>query len=814
MTLMSSISKLTTSVDQLAGETNVTKAQLNAKVAQADAEIVAAQAEQTATEAARDEAAAHAADAATHLATVKANVTYEGIGAVLAEKAVTAVDIFIYDTSLDSDGGAWRKRCQQTSWYSEELNTATRGARRAFPAVAVIVAEAGKVTIYDGDDPTLPMWLVFNGHVSHSIFLGYSSSGGFSVSMVNGQFCFGAKGITTNGSINAVGAANFVADSLEKWDEVGHFKSHQGIVHRNDLAWASGLGWWSPPKDGSKRIVNQYVNDVAVTVLPNAPVDPTTGLPVPTIAVATAGGLSIIKDDGSVVDVVNYITAPPTVSFASVGGLPRIVATSRYSNWVFVIDVPIGDINSGAFLDSLEIGGAAAFFSEFTDDDGVIHAATNRGLKLYAKDQGFVGANKNAASMPMSAIIRSGSTSGWMMRSTAGSFLSDTSATPLVEPPEIVVNGGFDADINWGKGPGWSIGDGVVSIDGTQTSNSNLTQTLSPVFGQTYAIRVKMLARGGGASAYFYWGTASFGSITQPGEYTFYRTWLGGTSILYFTVNAGVTITMDDISVVAVDENRSPSSAGLFVNGTITRSPVADGAELVGYSGFSAANYLEQPYNSALDFGTGDFSIMGWVKQSSIAANQVFLAKANAAGTSVFSFFTSGSSGHLGYFHPTSGTVSSGKALALNAWNHIGLVRKGGIVTFCINGVGVFSTTHSAFDLTRTNDDILRLGRDFSVNVAGNSILALWRVSATAPTADQVAKIYEDERKLFQPGAACTLFGTNDAVMALAHDPKTSLLHVGTSQGRSVFDGLVRVANTENPVTTAISAVGGMIAEQ
>jgi len=205
---------------------------------------------------------------------------------------------------------------------------------------------------------------------------------------------------------------------------------------------------------------------------------------------------------------------------------------------------------------------------------------------------------------------------------------------------------------------------------------------------------------------------------------------------------------------------------------------------------------------------------MGWVKQSSIAANQVFLAKANAAGTSVFSFFTSGSSGHLGYFHPTSGTVSSGKALALNAWNHIGLVRKGGIVTFCINGVGVFSTTHSAFDLTRTNDDILRLGRDFSVNVAGNSILALWRVSATAPTADQVAKIYEDERKLFQPGAACTLFGTNDAVMALAHDPKTSLLHVGTSQGRSVFDGLVRVANTENPVTTAISAVGGMIAEQ
>jgi len=49
---------------------------------------------------------------------------------------------------------------------------------------------------------------------------------------------------------------------------------------------------------------------------------------------------------------------------------------------------------------------------------------------------------------------------------------------------------------------------------------------------------------------------------------------------------------------------------------------------------------------------------------------------------------------------------------------------------------------------------------------------------------------------------------------AMALDAKTNLLHVGTSQGRSVFDGLVRVANTEIPVTTAISAVGGMIAEQ
>jgi hypothetical protein len=188
MTLMSSISKLTISVDQLAGKANVTKAQLDAKVAQADAEVVAAQAEQTATEAARDEAAAHATDAATHLATVKADVTYEGIGAILAEKAVTAVDVFVYDTSLDSDGGAWRKRCQHTSWYNEPLNTATRGDRCEFPAVAVLVLEAGKLSIYDGDDPALPMWMLFDAGTNHNIFM---NTGVTSVAALNGQIAFG-----------------------------------------------------------------------------------------------------------------------------------------------------------------------------------------------------------------------------------------------------------------------------------------------------------------------------------------------------------------------------------------------------------------------------------------------------------------------------------------------------------------------------------------------------------------------------------------------------------------------------------------------
>ena len=56
----------------------------------------------------------------------------------------TAVDIFVYDTRKDSDGGAWRKRTSHTTWYNETFS-ATRGSKKEFPAVAVIVSEAAKV---------------------------------------------------------------------------------------------------------------------------------------------------------------------------------------------------------------------------------------------------------------------------------------------------------------------------------------------------------------------------------------------------------------------------------------------------------------------------------------------------------------------------------------------------------------------------------------------------------------------------------------------------------------------------------------------
>ena len=65
--------------------------------------------------------------------------------------------------------------------------------------------------------------------------------------------------------------------------------------------------------------------------------------------------------------------------------------------------------------------------------------------------------------------------------------------------------------------------------------------------------------------------------------------------------------------------------------------------------------------------------------------------------------------------------------------------------------------------------------------------------------------MYNDEKLLFQPNAKATLYGSSNAVTALAYDDSTDLLHAGTSAGRSVFQGLIRIDNTTDAVGAAIS---------
>ena len=527
---------------------------------------------------ARDTAEDHklAAEAAATSATNTASaLTGFDLDAIAETKADTAVDVFVYDTSRDSDGGAWRKRTQHTSWYNETLNTSTRGSRREFPAVAVIVAETDKVTIYDGDDPSLPMWRVTNPTVAPSGVANFWRANRYPSSSTagNGKIVVGVDD-SNSASILGVLVWDYVADEIRRVDAAQTIRGDKITDDALDI----DLTVYS-----SDSIVNGVVNDVAMTILPDSPIDPATGLPVPTIAVATDGGVSVIKDDGAVVDLTRTSTVFDVVNFHK--QYLQIGSSDLGAIWYYD-NIPASDETL-----SPDRGHIEYYDSGFSNQDtpaylgyqntklAGFYAATSG-----ANDSGVTAIQFDAATPANSMVnyITGSYQSGWQNGDIKGAFLSDTDDTDLVGSGELVTNGTFDTDSDWTKGTGWAISGGTANLDTSVTGAgvfTSLSQDITTVAGKNYVLSVDVTALANVSINEIFIrvnGTSAGTSITATS--TEIRNFVASGSTTTISIDAGVgqdgdeTISIDNISVKLADEDRSVNSNGLIVNGTITRT--------------------------------------------------------------------------------------------------------------------------------------------------------------------------------------------------------------------------------------------------
>ena len=272
----------------------------------------------------------------------------------------------------------------------------------------------------------------------------------------------------------------------------------------------------------------------------------------------------------------------------------------------------------------------------------------------------------------------------------------------------------------------------------------------------------------------------------------------------------------DDTNVTGgTQPDRSYNNNAFNVTGTVTKTAVATDADIVAYSGFSSSNYLEQPYNTDLDFGTGDFSVMGWFRTVATTAEQMFLDRSSGS-ANIFRARLMSSTSQAQFAvkdNVTWAYTLSNDALDDDSWYFLVGTKIGGSVSLYINGVLQSTASGLTTTISSSTSATLDIGHEGGTNPADNTSLALWRVSGTAPSPEQIIEIYNDEKYLFQDTAKATLYGSSDEVVALENDDDTGLLHAGTSAGRSVFKGLRRVDNTTDAVGTAISASNGMVAE-
>ena len=756
--------------------------------------------------------------------------------AIAESKSVTAVDVFVYDTSKDSDGGAWRHRTQGTSWYNEALNTSTRGATKKFPAVAVIVSESDKVTIYDGDDPDMPMWMVFNATGTTWLYI----AGGIStLAMLNGILCAGGNS-SSNQRLRTV---RFVHDDNRDYATTGSgggIRAGGGaIVDRN-----SQYGF-NVTIDGNTGIVERTINDIAMTVLPTAPIDADTGLPVPTIAVATDGGVSVIKDDGSVVDI-TFSSEGKVGRVAFIGDKIRLGGGSQnyiqYAERMY--DIPTSDTALGAMYvndsSALNVYFASSMATTASFNADMFYNGTT-GNKSYAVKNAIGSStgglthlyeNFEDATKAMMAYATSDYNTGWMNGDIKLATLSDTDDTNISASGNTnLLSGGWTNNGSFPYETFTTSGLNITSAINT-TAYGAANKVWTAVAGKTYTAYFNLTLNSGTAPTLFVQTSSSYGNgvnyqtVNGANSFTFTAT-MSTSSYFSFSVSNGVATNFSVANLElyeggVADRSVNGTSGGLSVFGTVTKTAVATGADLVAYSGFSSSNYLEQPNNSDFEFGTGNWSMTGWISQNGTASTQhpiqLGLTSGSSSEISILRQ-TSSSSMLLGFrVRGDSGSYAANPAGGLmidNVWTHFVLTKSGSQLHWYINGKLIHSVASSNVgNIGFSSSDILRIGHGTSVVTADVMKLALLRISATAPTAEQIAKMYNDEKHLFQDGAQATLYGTSDAVTALAYDDDTELLHAGTSAGRSVFQGLRRVDNTTDAVGVAISASNDLIVEE
>ena len=804
-----------------------------------------------------------------------------GITTISTSVSDTAVDVFIYDTSKDSDGGEWRKRTSHTSWYNETLNTATRGSRREFPAVAVIVAEATKVTIYDGDDPDLPMWMIVTGSNNDYAIETEATS----IFALNGVLSIGC-----GGSGFDLYLVKFLEDAAYEYSTGGYRKFVDNIATRSSSTRVS--------VDLTLQIIDRKINDVAMTVLPNAPIDDATGLPVPTIAVGTDGGVSVIKDDGTVVDIINSNSGYRKNLQVKFTTDNKVVYTETSSaseyGWMYIHEIPSSDetitINTkdtalgwydtrtqpymqgtlGVTIDAsinvdrsvgLNVGIGTIIPNIVTGNNHIFVApAENSGITIIEE-------NRSSTNSGLVAYATTSYNTGWMHGDIKGAFLSDTDTTN-VTGTELVVDGSSnwvgDFDVSADANSWTSMSSATLSVASNElyiqyngTNSSGAYYDFNVVDGEVYVVSfngrssdsaqlIKPRLEPQGSVTF----DTGFSSVTNGTLHSSTTTLIENRSSSDHNVNQGYGIQfkavgtgtvrfsmianynasayLDNVSIRKAELDRSVNNNGLAVYGTITKSAVATGADLVAYSGFSNSNYFEQPHHSGMEVGTGDFYVMGWFKGNSDAYQSPFEISPRNVDTngvgSILLFIDALSNTFQFYTrNNTSGGWNNGGVSFINdnsTWNFVCCVRRGGVKFVHMNGAdGVNAGTHTD-DLTET-DSIMRLGaRSDTSPTAGTQFgafsgsLSLWRFGQGAPSDEQIKKIYEDEKVLYQENAQATLYGSSDAVTALAYDEVTDQLHVGTSSGRSDFQGLRRINNTTTAVTTAISAHDSFILEQ
>jgi hypothetical protein len=258
--------------------------------------------------------------------------------------------------------------------------------------------------------------------------------------------------------------------------------------------------------------------------------------------------------------------------------------------------------------------------------------------------------------------------------------------------------------------------------------------------------------------------------------------------------------------------DRSVKAGTLTEVGTVTETVNAGGRNV--YSGFSAANYLQEASHADWNaLGTGDFSIiMSGVKWGTAATLKTLISIGDGISEGSLSIeHLAANTLRLSIWSvtPTKTTICTSTAAFTDTTEHVLEVRRSGTTVSILVDGAVMATGASALTISNATG-FLRIGEDQTTTQPWTGgQCACVRISATAPTAEQSAFIVAEENAL-NNGELC-LLSNPASVSALSYDESTDVYSVGNGTNVDQFKGLKRLSSAAHGVTTlkALASGGG-----
>jgi hypothetical protein len=154
----------------------------------------------------------------------------------------------------------------------------------------------------------------------------------------------------------------------------------------------------------------------------------------------------------------------------------------------------------------------------------------------------------------------------------------------------------------------------------------------------------------------------------------------GNTTVTPFNADASTNNFNVTINGDARSNNFTPYQAGYYSNNF-------DG---------TSGQYLNTVANTAFNFGTGDFTVEGWVYPTTTSGTRPIVEIRTTGGATGFALLSQTGATTVNVYTNTGFAGASTNSLTTNQWNHVALTRSGNTWAYWINGVASGSFTNSS----------------------------------------------------------------------------------------------------------------------